>query len=96
MMMKTLTEKRFFHWVEDEISVTLRNRSGSYGGGSEVLVIEEGTAQLHDRLLHGSRGGIVAETLMARDYKDPQCVVIEDDSEESADSRNTVRQRISR
>ena len=37
--MKTLTEKRFFHWVEDEISVTLRNRSGSYGGGSEVLVI---------------------------------------------------------
>ena len=24
-------------------------------------------------------GGIVAETLMARDYKDPQCVVIEDD-----------------
>lgn len=37
-MMKTLTEKRFFHWVEDEISVTLRNRSGSYGG-SEVLVV---------------------------------------------------------
>ena len=41
-------------------------------------------------------GGITAETLMARDYKDPKCVVIEDDSEESADSRNTVRQRISR
>lgn len=39
--MKTLTEKRFFHWVEDDIAVTLRNKSGSYGGGSEVLVIEE-------------------------------------------------------
>ena len=38
-MMKTLTEKRFFYWVEDDIAVTLRSRSGSYGGGSEVLVI---------------------------------------------------------
>lgn len=35
----TLTEKRFFHWVEDDKSVTLRNKGGSYGGGSEVLVI---------------------------------------------------------
>lgn len=38
-MMKTLTEKRFFEWHEDDVSVTLRNKSGSYGGGSEVLVI---------------------------------------------------------
>lgn len=37
--MKTLTEKRFFEWHEDDISVTLRNKGGSYGGGSEVLVI---------------------------------------------------------
>lgn len=37
--MKTLTEKRFFEWHEDDVSVTLRNHSGSYGGGSEVLVI---------------------------------------------------------
>lgn len=36
---KTLTEKRFFEWHEDDVSVTLRNRGGSYGGGSEVLVI---------------------------------------------------------
>lgn len=35
----TLTEKRFFEWHEDDISVTLRNKSGSYGGGSEVLVV---------------------------------------------------------
>ena len=39
MKMKTLTEKRFFEWHEDDIAVTLRNHSGSYGGGSEVLVI---------------------------------------------------------
>lgn len=31
--MKTLTEKRFFEWHEDDKSVTLRNKSGSYGGG---------------------------------------------------------------
>lgn len=37
--MKTLTEKRFFEWHEDNVSVTIRNRGGSYGGGSEVLVI---------------------------------------------------------
>ena len=39
MKPKTLTEKRFFEWHEDDVSVTLRNRGGSYGGGSEVLVI---------------------------------------------------------
>lgn len=36
-----LTEKRFFEWHEDTVSVTLRNSSGSYGGGSECLIIEE-------------------------------------------------------
>lgn len=39
-MKKTFAEKRFFKWQEDEVSVSLRNRSGSYGGGSEVLVLE--------------------------------------------------------
>lgn len=38
--MKTYTEKRFFKWVEDEVSVSLRASSASYGGGSEVLVVE--------------------------------------------------------
>ena len=33
-------EKRFFKWELDDVSVSLRNRSGSYGGGSEVLVIQ--------------------------------------------------------
>ena len=28
----TLTEKRFFEWHEDDISVTIRNAGASYGG----------------------------------------------------------------
>lgn len=42
-MMKTLTEKRFFEWHEDDVSVTLRNRSGSYGGerGTRYLLYQE-------------------------------------------------------
>ena len=41
MNQTTLTEKRFFEWHEDDVSVTLRNKGGSYGGGSEVLVVNE-------------------------------------------------------
>lgn len=37
--MKTYTEKRFFEWHEDDVSVTLRSKSGSYGGGSEVFIV---------------------------------------------------------
>lgn len=37
--MVTYSEKRFFEWHEDDRSVSLRAKSGSYGGGSEVLVI---------------------------------------------------------
>lgn len=39
MKQKTLTEKRFFEWHEDDIAITLRNQGGSYGNGSEALVI---------------------------------------------------------
>ena len=39
-MKKCYAEKRFFKWQEDEVAVSLRERSGSYGGGSEVLVLE--------------------------------------------------------
>lgn len=39
--MKTYTEKRFYEWYEDEVAVTIRFQSGSYGGGSEVLVVYE-------------------------------------------------------
>ena len=34
--MKTYAEKRFFEWHEDDVSVTLRNKSGSYGGGRDT------------------------------------------------------------
>ena len=36
---KCFTEVRFFKWKEDEVSVSLRAESASYGGGSEVFVI---------------------------------------------------------
>lgn len=35
----TYTEKRFFEWHEDEVSVSIRACSGSYGGGSEVFIV---------------------------------------------------------
>ena len=37
-MNECFTEKRFFYWVEDNTSVSLRAKSGSYGGGSETLI----------------------------------------------------------
>lgn len=42
--MKTYTEKRFFEWHEDKVSVSLRASGASYGGGSEVLVMATGQA----------------------------------------------------
>lgn len=37
----TYTEKRFFEWHEDEVSVSIRACSGSYGGGNEAFVVDE-------------------------------------------------------
>ena len=54
--MRTFTEKRFFKWEEDDVSVTLRNRSGSYGGGSEVFCI--GNGQLHQLYLQEKVGAL--------------------------------------
>ena len=53
--MTTLTEKRFFEWHEDDKSVTLRNKGGSYGGG------QRGTRYL----LYADKVG----ALCATDYK---------------------------
>ena len=36
MKQTTLTEKRFFEWYEDDVSVTLGNKGGSYGGVRSV------------------------------------------------------------
>ena len=39
MEQMTFTEKRFFQWYRDDVSVCQRARGGSYGGGSEVLIV---------------------------------------------------------
>ena len=38
-----MTEKRFFKWVEDDVSVTLRGCSASYGGvrGTRYLLYQD-------------------------------------------------------
>ena len=36
-MIITMTEKRFFEWHEDDLSVSLRASGGSYGGGRKCL-----------------------------------------------------------
>lgn len=40
-MQKTVcyAEKRFFEWHEDDKSVTIRNKSGSYGGAASALYV---------------------------------------------------------
>ncbi len=38
--MKAMTEKRFGEYHEDDKAVSLRNRSGTCGGGSEVLIVQ--------------------------------------------------------
>lgn len=37
--MESYTEVRFGKWKRDDVSVTLRNHSGSCGGGSEALIV---------------------------------------------------------
>lgn len=57
--MKTYTEKRFFEWHEDDVSVTIRNCGASYGGGSEVLIVsyQETTGCLSQGAHPGSYNG---------------------------------------
>ena len=65
MEQRTLTEKRFFYWVEDDIAVTLRSRSGSYGGG------KRGTRYL----LYQDKVGALCQD----DYKGPNKQYVEQD-----------------
>lgn len=55
--MKCFAEKRFFKWQEDEVAVSLRNHSGSYGGGSEVLIVQRVTGTLSQGAHPGSYNG---------------------------------------
>lgn len=61
--MKTFAEKRFFKWQEDEIAVTLRNKSGSYGGGQRGACCYQRTVG----------------ALCARDYKGVGTQYVEED-----------------
>ena len=74
--MKCFPEKRFFYWVEDEVSVTLRARGGSYDGGSEVLVIYSIDEKMGSTYIWEEQ----ANTLACRDYKQPQAVLTEEDT----------------
>lgn len=61
-MNRTFVEKRFFKWVEDDVSVSLRASSGSYGGGSEVLVISY-TPRLSEHFAQGTSKELGTSTL---------------------------------
>ena len=52
--MLAFSEKRFFEWHEDTLSVSLRAKSGSYGGGSEVLIVFEDEEDESNEV-HGGR-----------------------------------------
>lgn len=73
-MQRCYAEKRFFQWDEDEVSASLRNRGGSYGGGSEVLIVQEPIV-FRDDITIKIDGGGVAFTVGARDHKGVQCVM---------------------
>lgn len=64
MINKTYAEKRFFKWVEDDIAVSLRAKSGSYGGG------QRGTYLLYSHTVGA---------LCADDYKGPNRQYVEQD-----------------
>lgn len=71
----TLTEKRFFEWHEDDRSVTLRNKSGSYGGGRKCWSFVS-AADLHNHVLTGQ----ISKTLTAG-RMDPHhipCVILKE------------------
>lgn len=53
-MKKTLTEKRFFEWHEDDLSVTLRNKGGSYGGAAKCLSSKPIGVDLYNHAVTGS------------------------------------------
>ena len=101
--MKTVTEKRFFEWHEDDVAVTLRNKGGSYGGGARCLSFAlliwsrmiTRKQVMNDVWTMDEKWGLtmyihhnLANTLAARDYKQPQMVVMETNE---TDDRNDSR-----
>lgn len=76
-MKKTLTEKRFGEYYEDDLSVTLRHKSGSVGGqrGSCCRVL--GMVADHPTPKSTTEG--ISFTLNQRDYKGVIAVVLSED-----------------
>ena len=81
MKQKTLTEKRFFEWHEDDVSVTLRNMPntsgihGSWWGGYIPMIV------IGVDLYNQCTTGGVSKTLnsIATDADHVPCVVIYED-----------------
>lgn len=72
--MITMTEKRFFEWHEDDVSVTLRNSSGSYGGGSEVLVVEAEGVDIYNATVTGGTTSTMRNSRADNDHV--PCVIV--------------------
>ena len=68
----TLTEKRFFEWHEDDVSVTLRNRGGSYGGerGARYLLYQNTVGAICARDYKGVGSQYVGEDKLIVCVKD--------------------------
>lgn len=56
--MKTVIEKRYGEYHEDDRSVTLRNSGATYGGGSEVLILSGHSRSDMRERLQGSRKSV--------------------------------------
>ena len=69
-----LTEKRFFEWHEDDVSVTLRNKGGSYGGDQKCLLSVHGL-DLYNHTITGDKS-MTLTGCRADPHKIP-CVLIQ-------------------
>ena len=78
--MITYAEVRFFKWQKAETSVSLRAKSGSYGGGSEVLVV---TKQYAMQRIGEYKRSDKASALKQRDYKDHTDLIIQAEGKEN-------------
>lgn len=78
--MKVFKISGFAEYVETDIATSLRASGGDMGTGSENLVLCNFTT---GNYMDIDENGLVASTLMARDYKDAQCVVVKCDQDET-------------
>lgn len=70
--MKTFSFQKTGIYKESDQSHTLAMRD--YKDATDLIIQEKRDVQLHNGKLYENRGGLKSETIMARDYKDPQCI----------------------